>query len=82
VVKILLLKENEYFEKEIDKIKEFLDKYTDICETNGLLDLKELSNLREFLSQEQVYLSEHIRKMATQSGVSGSTQSSKNKYNF
>jgi len=63
-VKILITKENDFFLNEINLIKDFLDKFSDICENEELLDHQTLVSLKEFLETEQNYLAEHIRKLS------------------
>jgi len=63
-VKILITKENDFFLNEINLIKDFLDKFSDICENEELLDHKTLVSLKEFLETEQNYLAEHIKKLS------------------
>ena len=45
-------------------MKDFLDKYSDICENDELLDYKIVIGFKEFLDTEQNYLAEHIRKLS------------------
>jgi len=45
-------------------MKDFLDKYSDICENEELLDYKIVVGLKDCLETEQNYLAEHIKKLS------------------
>lgn len=64
-----MVKENEFFLTQIDLIKDFLFKYTDICESPDLLELGTIIKLRDFLYSEKAILTEHVRKLVMSSKV-------------
>jgi hypothetical protein len=61
---MLISQENDFFLTEINAMKELLDKYTDICENDELLDNKIIIEFKEFLDAEQNYLAEQIKKLS------------------
>ena len=52
--------ENKYFEKEIYKFKDSLDKMTDLCENSSILDKNKLIELKIYLEEHQNYLAKNI----------------------
>jgi hypothetical protein len=52
--------ENNYFEKEINNMKEILDKLTDLCENSAILDREKLIGLKDFLNTNQKFIIKNI----------------------
>jgi hypothetical protein len=57
----LIAKENIFFESEINKIKNSLDQLTDVCENLDIFTVKTLSELKEFLDKNTLFLSKNIK---------------------
>jgi len=57
----LIAKENIFFESEINKIKDSLDQLTDVCENLDIFTVKTLSELKEFLDKNTLFLSKNIK---------------------
>ena len=55
------MKENNYFEAEINKMRNSLDQLTDVCENLDLFHLKILTDLREFLDKNTLFISKNIK---------------------
>ena len=52
----IILSENAYFEKEINKIKCFLDNMTDICENSSFVDKNIILALKDFIEKKQTII--------------------------
>jgi hypothetical protein len=57
----LIAKENIFFESEINKIKDSLDQLTDVCENLDIFTVKTLTELKEFLDKNTLFLSKNIK---------------------
>ncbi len=52
--------ENKYFEKEINSIKNILDKMTDLCENSAILNMNTLKKLDDYLISHQNFIIKNI----------------------
>ena len=63
-IKNKFLTENTFFETEVNNIKDILDKMTDICENQSLLNKNTLILLNDFLIKHKNYISNDFLKIS------------------
>lgn len=56
----LIATENAFFSREVNNVKNILDKMTDLCENSSILNSAKLNGFKKFLDEHVNYLAKNV----------------------